>query len=195
MAGVLTNVYRRPLPEEVRFLARSDPKKALERLVAEPNGPHSIKALLDSFGAEEIAAMRATPPFQELITFLEGVIKPSIETRDRLTRKGWGFVVADHPASIDTRRDAVHRRLDQVGFRVLPDAEHSRDHPEDHCQRLNGPTVAATDLSEFKSLVVQTVKTLTVPPLAARERVTVARSAALPVSSDGQCGLANWARN
>jgi hypothetical protein len=79
MAGVLTKLYGAPLPEEVRFLARSDPKKALERLVAEPNRPNNIKALLDRFGAEEIDAMRATPPFQELITFLEGVIKPTFK--------------------------------------------------------------------------------------------------------------------
>ena len=31
---------------------------------------------------------------------------------------------------LDTRRDAVRRHLDQAGFRVLPEAEPSRDDPE-----------------------------------------------------------------
>ena len=132
---------------------------------------------------------------------------------------------------LDNRRDAVHRYLDQAGFRVVAGAELSRDDPEvyrvavdadlaksvvfvqllsetpgrrfkgselsyvafqhqravaarkpvlqwrsrqldagseeipeDHRQRLCGPTVAATDLSEFKSLVVETVKNLTALP-------------------------------
>jgi hypothetical protein len=39
----------------------------------------------------------------------------------------------------------------------------SEEIPEDHRQRLIGPTVAAIDLSEFKSLIVETVKKLAEP--------------------------------
>ena len=138
--------------------------------------------------------------------------------------------LAEVTEDLETRRDAVRRHLDQAGFRVLPEAEPSRDDPEayrvavdadlarsvvfvqllsetpgrrlkgsdvsyvalqheralavgkpvlqwrrreldtaseeipdDHRRRLDGPTVVATDLSEFKSLVVETVKKLTAP--------------------------------
>jgi hypothetical protein len=76
--GALTRVYENPLPEEVRFLARSSPKEVLEHLFARPTGPKSIKALLDTLGDEEMAAIRATPPIRELITFLEGCVKPQL---------------------------------------------------------------------------------------------------------------------
>jgi hypothetical protein len=146
--------------------------------------------------------------------------------------------LAEVTEDLEIRRDAVRRHLDQAGFRVLPEAESSRDDPEayrvaidadlvrsvvfvqllsetpgrrlkgsdasyvalqheravavekrvlqwrrreldtaseeipdDHRQRLDGATVVATDLSEFKSLVVETVKKLTAPPPPAREQV------------------------
>ena len=163
----------------------------------------------------------------------ESVTKPGSDTRPNV-------YLAEVTEDLDNRRDAVHRHLDQAGFRVLPDAELSREDPEvyrvavdadlaksvvfvqllsettgrrfkgsefsyvalqheraaaarkpvlqwrsrqldagseeipeDHRQRLNGPTVAATDLSEFKSLVVETVKKLTAPPPPAREQVAL----------------------
>lgn len=146
--------------------------------------------------------------------------------------------LAEATEDLDTRRDAVQRHLDQAGFRVLPEAEPSRDDseayrasvdtdlarsvvfvqllsetpgrrikgsdasyvalqheralavgrpvlqrrrreldttseeiPDDHRRRLNGATVVATDLSEFKSLVVKTVKKLTAPPPPSRDQV------------------------
>jgi TIR domain len=148
--------------------------------------------------------------------------------------------LAEVTEDLDTRRDAVRRHLDQAGFRVLPEAELSRDDrdayrdavdaeltrsvvfvqllsetpgrpfkgsaltyvalqheratavktpvlqwrsrqqgagsdesPLEHRQRLNGPTVVATDLSEFKSLVIDTLKKLTAPPPPAREPAAV----------------------
>ncbi len=50
----------------------------------------------------------------------------------------------------------------------------SEEIPEDHRQRLIGPTVAAVDLSEFKSLVVETVKKLTDPVAKDPDKVTAA---------------------
>ncbi len=75
-AGVLTKVYGDPLPEEVRFLARSSPREALERLLAQPHGPKTIEDLLNNLGEDDTAAIRATPPIRELTTFLEKVAKP-----------------------------------------------------------------------------------------------------------------------
>ena len=146
--------------------------------------------------------------------------------------------LAEVTEDLETRRDAVQRHLDQAGFRVLPEAEPSRDDseayrasveadlarsvvfvqllsetpgrrikrsdasyvalqheralavgrpvlqwrrrdldiaseeiPDDHRLRLNGATVVATDLSEFKSLVVETVKKLTAPPPPSRDQM------------------------
>jgi hypothetical protein len=140
--------------------------------------------------------------------------------------------LAEVTEDLETRREAVSRHLDQAGFRVLPEAELPRDHPEayriavdkdlaesvvfvqllseapgrrfkgsaasyvavqheralatgrpvlqwrrrelvadaeeipdDHRQRLGGATVVVTDLSEFKGLIVETVKGLTAPRL------------------------------
>jgi hypothetical protein len=163
----------------------------------------------------------------------ESVATPGPDTRPHV-------YLAEVTEDLDTRRDAVHRHLDQAGFRVLPDAEPSHDDPEayrvavdaglarsvvfvqllsetpgrrfkgselsyvalqheravatrmpvlqwrsrqldagseeipeDHRQRLSGPTVAATDLSEFKSLVVETVKKLTAPSSQAHDQVAL----------------------
>jgi hypothetical protein len=49
----------------------------------------------------------------------------------------------------------------------------SEEIPEDHRNRLNGLTVVATDLSEFKSLVVETVKKLTAPPPPPRDQAAL----------------------
>jgi hypothetical protein len=50
----------------------------------------------------------------------------------------------------------------------------SEEIPEDHRQRLIGPTVAATDLSEFQSLVVETVKKITEPAAKEPDNLTAA---------------------
>jgi hypothetical protein len=69
-----------------------------------------------------------------------------------------------------------HERAVAAGKAVLqwrsrqPDMG-SEEIPADHRQRLNGVAVAATDLSEFKSLVVDTVKKLVAPPPPARDHV------------------------
>ncbi len=77
--GVLPKFYGDPLPEEVRVLARSSPKEALERLFARPGGPKNLQALRDNFGDDELAAIRATLPIRELIAFLEGIGKPQMK--------------------------------------------------------------------------------------------------------------------
>jgi hypothetical protein len=46
--------------------------------------------------------------------------------------------------------------------------------PEDHRKLIIGPTVAATDLSEFQSLVVETVKKLTTPAAKYPDNLTAA---------------------
>jgi hypothetical protein len=61
-----------------------------------------------------------------------------------------------------------HERAISAGIPVLQWRRraldtHSEEIREDHRQRLNGATVVATDLSEFNSLVVETVKKLTRP--------------------------------
>ena len=156
---------------------------------------------------------------------------PGLDTRPTV-------YLAEVTEDLETRRDTVRRHLDQAGFRVLPDAEPSRDDyeayrdsvdddlarsvlfvqllsetpgrrlkgadasyvalqqeralavgrpvlqwrrreldtssgeiPDDHRRRLNGATVVATDLSEFKSLVVETVKKLTATPQPPGEQV------------------------
>ena len=162
---------------------------------------------------------------------------PGLDTRPTV-------YLAEVTEDLETRRDTVRRHLDQAGFRVLPDAEPSRDDseayrtsvdadltrsvlfvqllsetpgrkikgadvsyvalqqeravavgkpvlqwrrrelaissveiPDDHRRRLNGATVVATDLSEFNSLVVKTVKKLTAPSPPSHEQV-------VPVDAD-----------
>jgi hypothetical protein len=74
--GFLSRVFRQPLSELVRLLARSSPKDALEWLFAHSSGPKSIKELLDGLDDEAIRALRATPPMTELINFLQETVKP-----------------------------------------------------------------------------------------------------------------------
>jgi hypothetical protein len=72
------------------------------------------------------------------------------------------YVALQHERAVAARKPVLQwrsRQLDAV----------SEEIPEDQRQRLCGPTVAATDLSEFKSLVVETVKKLTAPPPPARD--------------------------
>ena len=77
--GLLERVLCQPLSEEMRLLGRSSPKEALELLFARSSGPKTIPALLDGLDDEGVAALRATPPFRELIAFLEGVVNPQPE--------------------------------------------------------------------------------------------------------------------
>jgi hypothetical protein len=69
---------------------------------------------------------------------------------------------------------AVAARVPVLQWRSRQADTGSEEIPEDHRQRLLGPTVAATDLSEFKSLVVETVKTLTGPAAAEGDGVPAA---------------------
>jgi len=72
---LITRLLGAPPTEELRWMARNNPKEALERLFSQSSGPKNIGQLLDRLDDAGMAALRATRPIQELITFLEGVVK------------------------------------------------------------------------------------------------------------------------
>ena len=71
----------------------------------------------------------------------------------RLKGSEASYVAVQHQRAL-----AVGRPVLQWRSRELDTA--SEEIPDDHRRRLNGPTVVAADLSEFKGLVVETVKKL-----------------------------------
>jgi hypothetical protein len=74
--GLLSRLFGEPLPEDVRLLAGTSPKEALERLFAQGRGPRDLHALLDGLDDAGKEALRATWPARELLTFLQEVTKP-----------------------------------------------------------------------------------------------------------------------
>jgi hypothetical protein len=74
--GLLTKVFRAPLPEDVRLVAPYSPRDALARLFARSSGPKNVRALLESLDDAGRDALRATPPIRELIAFLQDALKP-----------------------------------------------------------------------------------------------------------------------
>jgi hypothetical protein len=80
----------------------------------------------------------------------------------RLKGSDRSYVALQHERAL-----AVVRPVLQWRRRELDTA--SDEIPDDHRRRLNGATVVATDLSEFNSLVVETVKKLTAPPPPSRD--------------------------
>ena len=77
---VLPRLFGDPLPEEVRQMAITQPKKALDCLFKLSRGPNSIADLLHSFDHEELGSLRATPAVKELIEFLRESVKPTPKT-------------------------------------------------------------------------------------------------------------------
>jgi len=81
----------------------------------------------------------------------------------RLKGSELSYVALQHQRAVAARMPVLQWRSRQLDTG-------SEEIPEDHRRRLDGPTVAATDLSEFKSLIVETVKKLTAPPPPARDQ-------------------------
>jgi hypothetical protein len=77
------------------------------------------------------------------------------------------YVALQHQRAVAARKPVLQWRSRQIDTA-------SEEIPGDHHQRLIGPTVAATDLSEFQSLVVEAVKKLTEPAAKDPENLTAA---------------------
>ena len=82
----------------------------------------------------------------------------------RLKGADASYVALQHEMTLAAGKPVLQwrrRRLDTASAEI----------PEDHRRRLNGPTVVEGDLSEFKSLVVETIKKLTAPAPPARDQL------------------------